>query len=109
MTIASLPLLEKLQANQAFVYGTIGMNGKGLPINMKPDKERKICDFYYRFSMLNIVYCKWFDNKVVPLASNFHGSEKVSVKGTNKDATISHVPCSIVVKDYNKYAVDHAI
>lgn len=77
---------------------------------MIEDKNLKSGDFDYRFSSMGIGFFKWKDNKVVHLASNFHGNENTVVKRKQKDGTSLNIPCPSIVEDYNKHmgGVDHA-
>ena len=58
-------------------------------------------DYDYRISNTKIRAFKWKDNKMVYFASNFHSTEEVTVKRTQKDGTRIQVKCPSVVADYN--------
>ncbi|XP_025196148.1 piggyBac transposable element-derived protein 3-like [Melanaphis sacchari] len=106
----SITLLERLKNEQTLACGTIRNNRKGMPQNLKKDSDIKRGDFDHRFSTSGIVIFKWKDNKVVYLASNYHGNETTTVQRTSKDGSKSNVTCPTLVKDYNAFmgGVDHA-
>lgn len=106
----SISLLERLKNEQTFACGTIRNNRKGMSQNHKKDLDIKRGDFDHRFSTSGIVIFKWKDNKVVYLASNYHGNETTTIQRTSKDGSKSNVMCPILVKDYNSFmgGVDHA-
>lgn len=106
----SIPLLEKLKCENILACGTIRSNKKGLPKNLIADKDLQRGSYDYRCSSLGISVYKWKDNKVVYLASNFHGSEEVTVSRTQKDGQKIDVLAPSVVRDYNNFmgGVDHA-
>ncbi|XP_016655726.1 piggyBac transposable element-derived protein 3-like [Acyrthosiphon pisum] len=103
-------LLEKLRTQQTLACGTIRQNRKGMPQNFKKDSEIPRGEFDYRFSTSGIGIFKWKDNKVVHIASNYHGNEITSVDRTMKDGSRLSISCPNPIKDYNKYmgGVDHA-
>ncbi|KAL4154019.1 hypothetical protein QTP88_001852 [Uroleucon formosanum] len=74
----SINLLEKLNLENTFACGTIRSNRKGIPL-LSQDKtlERGMYDF--KTSRLGITVYKWKDNRIVHLASNFHGVEESSL------------------------------
>lgn len=47
-------------------------------------------DYDYRVSNKQIRAFKWKDNKVVNFASNYHSTEEIYVKRTQKDGSIAH-------------------
>lgn len=98
----SIHLLEKLKLENTFASGTIRSNRKGIPL-LAHDKtlERGMYDF--KTSRLGITVYKWKDNRIVHLASNFHGVEESSVLRTERDGTKKTIKCPTVVNDYNKY------
>lgn len=106
----SISLLERLKNEQTLAFGTIRNNRKRMPQNHKKDLDIKRGDFDHRFSTSGIVIFNWKDNKVVYLASNYHGNETTTVQRTSKDGSKSNVTCPILVKDYNSFMgrVDHA-
>ncbi|KAG5867892.1 hypothetical protein JTB14_021173 [Gonioctena quinquepunctata] len=61
-------------------------------------------------SNTNIRAFKWKDNKIVHFASNFHSTEEVTVKRTQKDGTGKDKKYPSIVADYNKHmgGVDRA-
>lgn len=81
-----------------------------MPQNLKNDSDIKRGAFDHRFSTSGIAIFKWKDNKVLYLASNYHGNETMTVKRTSKDGSKSNVTCPTLVKDYNAFirGVDHA-
>eukprot|EP00102_Acyrthosiphon_pisum_P027552 XP_016664762.1 PREDICTED: piggyBac transposable element-derived protein 3-like [Acyrthosiphon pisum] len=99
----SITLLERLKNEQTLACGTIRNNRKGMPQNLKKDSDIKRGDFDHRFSTSGIVIFKWKDNKVVYLASNYHGNETTTVQRTSKDGSKSNVTCPTLVKDYNAF------
>lgn len=100
---SSIPLLEKLKAENTLACGTIRSNRKGLPIQMLADSKLKRGDSDHRFSNLGVGYWKWKDSKVVHMVSNFHGNEESTVSRKEKNGSKSTVTCPIAVKDYNAY------
>ncbi|XP_022834543.1 uncharacterized protein LOC111362201 [Spodoptera litura] len=68
--------LEKLKTEGTYACGTIRANRKGIPNNLVADSKLKRGEYDYRFSNFNIAYYKWKDNKIVNLASNFHGNDE---------------------------------
>jgi hypothetical protein len=99
----SLPLLEFLKTQNTLACGTIRGNRKGLPSNMECDKALKRGSSDYRFSSLDIGVFKWMDNKIVTIASNYHGSEDSVVKRTAIDGKKKEVTCPLAVDHYNKF------
>ncbi|XP_060855513.1 piggyBac transposable element-derived protein 3-like [Metopolophium dirhodum] len=98
----SISLLEKLKLENTFACGTIRSNRKGIP-PLAQDKtlDRGMYDF--KTSRLGITVYKWKDNRIVHLASNFHGVEENSVLRTEHDGTKKNIKCPTIVNDYNKY------
>lgn len=105
----SISLLETLYLKKTLACGTIRSKRLGLP-PMRDDKDMKRGDHDFRVSNTGIRVFKWKDNKIVHFASNFHGTEEVHVKRTQKDGTRMDVKCPSVVADYNKHmgGVDRA-
>nr|CAH7728858.1 unnamed protein product [Callosobruchus chinensis] len=106
----SIPLLEKLRVNSTLACGTIRSNRKEFPKALAEDKSLKRADFDYRYSNTNIGIYKWKDNRVVHLATNFHGTEETTVQRTEKNGSKLAVKCPTVVEDYTRHmgGVDHA-
>ncbi|KAJ8928102.1 hypothetical protein NQ314_019363 [Rhamnusium bicolor] len=107
---SSLDLLEKLKAKNTLACGTIKSDRVGLPKQMKPDKEMTRGDIDYRVSKMDVTYCKWHDNRVVHLISNYHGTKSTTVKRMQKDGSRKDIACPEIVPDYNRYmgGVDRA-
>lgn len=105
----SINLLEQLYMKKTLACGTIRSTRLGFPM-MGEDKQMKRGDYDYRVSNTKIRAFKWKDNKVVNFASNFHGTEEITVKRTQKDGTRVDVKCPSIVADYNKHmgGVDRA-
>jgi len=82
----SISLLEKLKLENTLACGKIRSNRKGIP-SLAQDKtlERGMYDF--KTSRLGITVYKWKDNRIIHLASNFHGVEESSVLRTEHDGT----------------------
>ncbi|KAG5900222.1 hypothetical protein JTB14_008104 [Gonioctena quinquepunctata] len=99
----SIDLLERLKLEGTLACGTIRRDRKGLPNGMATDKSLKRGDFDHRTSNTGITFYKWKDNRIVTLASNFHGTETVKIKRKLKDGTITYVNGPEVVEDYNKF------
>lgn len=59
--------------------------------------------FDFKTSVLGITAYKWKDNRVVYLASNFHGSEESTVSRTEHDGSKKNIKCPLVIKDYNTF------
>lgn len=106
----SITLLKRLKNEQTLACGSIRNNRKGMPQNLKKKSEIKRGDFDHRFSTSRIVIFKWKDNKVVYLASKYHGNETTTVQRTSKDGSKLNITCPTLVKDYNAFmgGVDHA-
>ncbi|GFO06734.1 PiggyBac transposable element-derived protein 4 [Plakobranchus ocellatus] len=68
---------------------------------MKTDKQLQRGDYDYRVSDDGLLFCKWMDNKVVAIASNYHGTAPTSVKRTQNDGTRQQVACPEAVRNYN--------
>lgn len=98
----SIPLLEKLKLENTFACGTIRSNRKYIP-NLVEDRKLDRGDFDMKTSRLGITVYKWKDNRIVHLASNFHGSEKSTVMRTEHDGTKKVINCPQIINDYNKY------
>lgn len=98
----SINLLEKLKTENTFACGTIRSTRKGIP-PLAPDESLKRGMFDYKTNIMGITVYKWKDNRIVHLASNFHGTEVDTVKRTQKDGSKLQVPCPRIIKDYNKY------
>ncbi|KAG5893518.1 hypothetical protein JTB14_017228 [Gonioctena quinquepunctata] len=79
--------------------GTIRSNRQGFP-ELKNDAKFKRGDYDYMVSNTNIRAFKWKDNKIVHFASNFHSTEEVTVKRTQKDGTRKDIKCPSIVADY---------
>lgn len=71
----SIALFEKLKTKGTYACSTIRSNRKGIPNNLVADSKLQRGQYDYRFSNLNIAFYKWKDNKIVHLASNFHGND----------------------------------
>lgn len=99
----TIRLLEKLKLENTLACGTIRSNRKYLPKGMIIDKKLKRGDFDHKTSNTGITFFKWKDNKVVTLASNFHGTESVQIKRKLHDGTITYIPGPDIVDDYNKF------
>lgn len=99
----SVDLLEKLKTEKTLACGTIRINRRGLPKDLPADKKMNRGDFDYRVSNLDITFFKWYDNRVVHLASNFHGTESTIVNRKQKDGTKLDVACPAIVKNYNRF------
>lgn len=98
----SINLLETLYLNKNLACGTIKSNRRGFPPMME-EKEMKRGDSDFWVSNTIIRVFKWKDNRIVHFASNFHGTEDVTVKRTQKDGTRIDIKCPSEVMDYNKY------
>ncbi|XP_052751521.1 piggyBac transposable element-derived protein 3-like [Galleria mellonella] len=98
----SIALLEKLKTEGTYACGTRS-NRKGIPNNLVADSKLKHGQYDYRFSNMNIAYYKWKDNKIVHLASNFHGNDEATVSRKEKNGSKSTITCPKAIKDYNSY------
>ena len=99
----SLPLLQHLKEHGINACGTIRSNRKGLPIDLKKDKEMERGDVDCRVSSDGLLVVKWMDNRSVLVASNFHATNIMSVDRTQKDGSKKAFPCPIAIKDYNAF------
>lgn len=100
--ITSISLLEKLKLENTLDCGTIRSNRKGIP-SLAQDKTLERGMYDYKTSCLGITVYKWKDNRIVHLASNFHGVEESSVLRTEHDGTKKNIKYPSIVYDYNKY------
>ncbi|KAG5899220.1 hypothetical protein JTB14_034478 [Gonioctena quinquepunctata] len=102
--------MEKFQTEKIFACGTIRNHRKELPKNLINDEKMKRGDYDYTFSSALVGSSNSKINKTVTLISNFHGSEKSTVKRKQKDGTSVEVICLNAIKDYNILmgGVDHA-
>ncbi|XP_067141824.1 piggyBac transposable element-derived protein 3-like [Centruroides vittatus] len=98
----SLELFEYLKSQGVYACGTIRSNRAGLP-KLAIDKDLKRGEYDFRISDQGIAYFKWKDNRSVHLLSNYHGTEVVNVKRTQKDGTKLDVPAPLAIKDYNTH------
>lgn len=105
----SLPLLEKLKAENSLACGTIRSNRKDVP-ELSEDKKAPRGSSDYRITNTGIGVYKWKDTKYVMLASNYHGSEITTVTRKDNCGRKKDILCPQVVRDYNCYmgGVDHA-
>ncbi|XP_050426609.1 piggyBac transposable element-derived protein 3-like [Adelges cooleyi] len=103
----SLPLIEKLKAENSLACGTIRSNRKDVPV-LDEDSKAPRGSSDYRITNSGIY--KWKDTKYVMLASNYHGSELTTVTRKDKFGRKKDMQCPQVVRDYNCYmgGVDHA-
>ena len=99
----SLPLLQHLKSHGINAFGTIRSNRKGLPIDLKNDKEMERGDVDYRISSDGLMVVKWMDYRSVLVVSNFHATNIMSVDRKEKDGSRKAVPCLIAIKDYNAF------
>ena len=97
----SVPLMEYLKENGVNATGTVRLNRKALPIDMKKDLDRGECDHCVSKDGLTIF--KWQDNKPVFVLSNSHGTDISSVKRTQRDGSKLEFPCPTAIVDYNKF------
>lgn len=106
----TLPLLERLKVENTLACGTVRLNRKGVPQNLRPTKTMVRGDFDHRISSMDISFFQWKDSKPVCFASNFHGTDVTVVTRKQKDGTSINVSCPVVVADYNKHmgGLDHA-
>ena len=81
--------------------GTVRLNRKALPIDMKKDLDRGECD--HRASKDGLTVFKWPDNKPVFVLSNFHGTDISSAKRTPRDGSKLEFLCPTAIVDYNKF------
>lgn len=105
----TVKLLEKLKAEDTLACGTIRSNKKNLPKKMKEDKKLNRGEFDYCISNTGISVFKWKDNRVVTIASNFHGTEITTVKRKQRDGKSIEITAPKIIKDYNESmgGVDH--
>ncbi|KAG5863997.1 hypothetical protein JTB14_022119 [Gonioctena quinquepunctata] len=105
----SINLLEELLLKKTLCCGTIRSNRQGF-LELKNDAKFERGDYDYMVSNTNIGAFKWKDNKIVHFASNFHSTEEVTVKQTQKDGTRKDIKCPSIIADYNKHmgGVDRA-
>lgn len=99
---SSISLLEKLKMNNVFACGTINPQRKFFP-KLCNEKKLNRGDFDFRRTDQGIIIYKWKDKKPVHIISNFHGTEVISVKRTQKDGTKLEIPCPLAISDYNKH------
>ena len=99
----SLALVHKLQQEKIFCCGTVRQNRKGMPKDIKKDKDMARGEINRRKSQgLHLV--KWMDTKGVVLLSTIDScvstvNVKRRVKGQKEKVTVPH---PIIVKAYNQ-------
>lgn len=98
----TVTLLEKLKAEKTLACGTIRSNRKNLPSKMKEDKKLERGEYDFRISNTGISYFKWKDNRIVSIASNFHGTGATKVKRKQRDGKSIEIDAPQVIKDYNE-------
>lgn len=93
-------LMKTLGENKIYVVGTVRSKRKDLPNIFKEKSNLKRGEFIYK-TKGNIVAVKWMDNKPVHFLTNcLRGT---AVKRQNKDRSRVEIPCTNLVKQYNKY------
>ena len=95
-------LLMKLKEDDIYGCGTVRANRRGMPKDLKPDKQIKRGDLDFRHT--NGLYAvKWFDNRHVHLLSTFDGSEMMTVKRRKRgeEEKVS-IPCPQMIVSYNQ-------
>lgn len=98
----SLPLLRKLKSENIHACGTIRKGRKGLPDDMKADKQMKRGEHDWRVTYDGISFMKWVDKRIVTIASNFHDpSQTVTVDRKKKTGDVETVACPVALIDYN--------
>ena len=106
----SIPLLQKLLAQDTYACGTIRTNRKMYPKQMCEEAKRlRRGEFLFRQSG-NIVAVAWKDNKVVNVVSTLaSANDTTTVNRTQKDGSRLSVPCPRSVALYNEFmgGVDH--
>ncbi|KAF2889969.1 hypothetical protein ILUMI_16204, partial [Ignelater luminosus] len=95
----SVKLLKKLKMEQTLACGTIRANRIGNPKHMINYKRLKRGEYDLRVSNTDVTYCKWKDNRIIHLASNFHGSEKATVKCKDKIGNRIEIKAPKTVQD----------
>ncbi|KAK9703623.1 hypothetical protein QE152_g29249 [Popillia japonica] len=75
-----------------------------MPSNLPADKTLKKGDYDFRQSNMVISFYKWRDNRIVYVASNYHGNERSSVSRKQNDGTSISVVYPLSIKDYNNSA-----
>lgn len=81
----SVRLLEKLKVENTLTCGTIRSNRKGLSKKITEGKNLYRGQFGYSISNKGVSFFKWMDNRIVTMASNFHGTESTIVKRKQRD------------------------
>ncbi|XP_040264689.1 piggyBac transposable element-derived protein 4-like [Bufo bufo] len=89
-----------------YLCGTVRVDRKNMPKNLKADKEMKRGDVD-TMSANGITCVKWMDNRSVTLLSNFLTCKKDDMTHVLRRqagcAEKLHIPCPTIVTIYNKY------
>lgn len=100
----SIALQKQLQAELIYACGTVRSNRKGLPDDIKADKELTRGESDWRISKDGLAFIKWRDRKCVLFLGNHHNpSIESTVSRKQKDGTSQSVVCPAMGKDYNKH------
>ena len=101
----SVQLEKDLQSDLIYACGTVRTNRKGLPADMKSDKDLpQRGDLDWRVSKDGLVFLKWKDRKIVSFLSNYHNPLDIcSVPRKEKDGSSKDIPCPNIVRDYNAH------
>ncbi|XP_044755093.1 piggyBac transposable element-derived protein 4-like [Coccinella septempunctata] len=99
----SMNLMNDLKNSKIHGCGIVRKDRKGLPKDLKRDKEMNRGDADWRITKTGIVSMKTMDKRGIYFLSNFHDPEKAnSVQRKMKDGTIIEVSCPDLVRDYNE-------
>lgn len=99
------PLLQlKLQEQHIYLCGTVRVDRKHMPKNLKPDKDLKRGESQM-LSANGITCVKWMDNRSVVMLSNFiNSTDSVTVsRRQQKSAERIQIPCPEIIVAYNKF------
>ncbi|KAJ8932804.1 hypothetical protein NQ314_014508 [Rhamnusium bicolor] len=101
----SVQLQKDLQADLIYACGTVRTNRKGLPADMKSDKDlTQRGDFDWRVSKDGLVFVKWKDRKIVSFLSNYQNPLEIcSIPRKEKDGSSKDIRCPNIVRDYNAH------
>ncbi|KAF2894570.1 hypothetical protein ILUMI_11603, partial [Ignelater luminosus] len=94
-------LLQKFKMEQTLACDTIRTNIVGNPKHIIDDKKLLRGEYDWRVSNTDVTYFKWKDNRIIHLASNFHGHEKGVVQRKNQKGNTIEIRTPKAVQDYN--------